>query len=225
MHRLPRLLELRARRLDRRNTLVPVEEHRSPVADLHQAAAEGNRHRHAERARDDRGVRRRGPLRERDGDNPALAEVELGDLGRPELAGDENRVAVLNGGRWQPLRDAGGAAAQLAHVGRARGEERVGKRGEQARVLLGRSPQRIGRRQAGGERADACGEDRILGHQAVRLQDLRLVGEPGAAELAGGGTELGSGHGERRECGGDVRRGDARRSLAHHERLANGDSG
>jgi hypothetical protein len=92
-------------------------------------------------------------------------------------------------------------------------------------MLLGCTPERIGRGQAGAERADACREDRILGHQAVRLQDLRLVAESRTAKVAGGGTELSSSRSERCECGADIRRGDAYSSLAHNERPADGDPG
>ena len=148
-HRLPRLVQLRACGIDRDAARLAVEEQDRAVVDPGHRRAERDGHRHAERTSDDRGMCRRGPLGQRDGDNPALAELELRDFGRPELARNENRVPVQSRDLRRAGRNAGCTASDLADVRGARGEHRVRQRGQAARNFLRCRPERLGRRRRG----------------------------------------------------------------------------
>ena len=88
--RLLRLLELR-RAPDRPRRRPARRRGRAPCRprSRQDRRAERDGHRQAERASDDRGMRRRRAFGERDADDAALSQLELRDLRRPEIARDE----------------------------------------------------------------------------------------------------------------------------------------
>ena len=177
-----------------------VDDQLLPVDQQEHIRPEPDRHRHAERSGDDRGVRRRGPVGERDRDDAVRAELELGHLARTEIARDQDGSPV------ETICEPGSAAedprhpaAELADVGRPRGEQRVVERGERRGVLRHRFLRGARGRDPPGAATDSGLECRILRHQHARLDDLSLVGQSCCPEPRGHPPELLDGLGERGE--------------------------
>ena len=210
-------------RIDRDDALLPVEHEHRAVCDPGEISAERDGHRHSERAGDDSRVRGRRALGERDGDDASLPSSSSAISAGPEIVRDENRVHTRERPCRRPVGDACRAAAELAHVGCSRGEHRIRQSCQNAGVRLGGGKERFGGRQPRTELAHARGQRRILGHQAVRLQDLRLVGEARAAEPRGCAPELRRRFLERSQGGSQIGRRGARICLAEHERAPDGD--
>ena len=184
--------------------------------------------RQVQSARHDRRVRRGRAVRERDAGDRSRGELELRDLGRAEVARDENHRRVRQPqrrrGRQYPRRP----PPDLPHVRRAGGEERIAELGEERRVTLRRTHDRDLGHDLERQRRDLGREGRVFGHQPVRLDDLGLVDETRVAQPRRGGPELARDFGEglERAClftlaAGAVR---AQLRLAEHERFRRGDA-
>jgi hypothetical protein len=136
--------------------------------------AERRHHGDVERAGDDRSMRRRRPLGERDAEDESLLEPKIDELRRPEVTRNDDRRIQRRLGRALARECAHSAPAELAYVGGARREQRIVERFERSGMPLRHGPQRLGRRPLGGERLDFAHERRIGGHQPARRDDLRL---------------------------------------------------
>ena len=177
------------------------------------AAAEAHRHRYAERARHDRGVRRDRAGRERD--RLGLL-AQLGHVGGPEILGHQHvgRAGAL----LLPRSRAGGqprrAPGERAHVVRARREVRIGQRSDEVGVPAGGRHQRRGRGAGVLEHllAHRPLEQRVGGHQRTGLDDRRLGLAARGAHLRGQPVKLAG----RRRQGGERPLGLGRRPRRGH---------
>jgi hypothetical protein len=104
--------------------IVPVDDHRLRPGSKH-VLAEADRHRHAERARHDRGVGGGSPVGQRDAENQAVLEAKVGDVGRPRSRAIEDRRPGRRGQLGASER-ADCPDAELADVRGARCEQWIG---------------------------------------------------------------------------------------------------
>ena len=184
--------EQRPVRADDDAAVVAVDEDRlafvDAVADVVQAAD----HRHADRPRDDRHVRGQRAFLEQHGLQPAAVIFE--QLGGPEVAGDQDRVAReagLRRGAHAPRDDAQQPVRQVLEVVHPLLKQRIVDLAHpRAGALLDALDRRFGGEAAVDRLVDPPRPALVVGEHAVGLEDLLMLAGGAELRLARHGVDL-----------------------------------